>query len=241
MELEQIDIKTAFLNGVLSEELYIRLPPPLQGKYPGKVCRCIKSLYGLCQAQRVWFTAIDHYLKSVGFMPSLSDPCLYILRKDSLICFVIIFVDDGIIACNNKTFVKEFITRLNKKYKLRHLGALSYFLGLNITRDRNSRSLKIDQATYVQKLLVRHGLQDCKGVTTPGPSFNFTKEVCPGTPIKEKEEYASLVAALLYAMRGSRPDIAASLSTLCKFTANPSKEMWVALKRVLRYLKQTLA
>jgi hypothetical protein len=233
LEIEQIDIKTAFLNGVLEETIYMKLPD-------GRFCRLLKGLYGLKQAQKIWHSTFDEFLRSVGFKPCASDPCLYVLFKRGLIAYIIIYVDDACIASNSKEFIKQLIARMARRFKLRHLGPLSYFLGLSITRERANRTLKIDQAAFLKKILNRHGMHDCNTIATPGPTTVFSASMCPENPIPEADEYATLVGEMLYAARGSRPDLAAPLSTLCRFVRNPSQQMWTSLKRVLRYVSGTL-
>lgn len=231
MHIIQFDVKTAFLYGDLDEELYME-QPEFYKTDPNKVCKLIKSLYGLKQAPRQWNKKFDSFLKYFELQQSSVDRCLYFSHDKSLL--LAIYVDDGLAAGRNKEKLNKLITYLKENFELKVMDCESY-LGFEITRDLKAKTLSISQAHYVDKILNRFGMNDCKPVNTPeevGVSF----EESP--PLPTDNQFKELVGSLLYLTTCSRPDIAHAVSIASR-TAQPTQAHWVALKRVLRYLKGT--
>ena len=155
------------------------------------------------------------------------------------------YVDDLLIFGDNKNHVKEVKRTLSRQYKMTDLGAVQRFLGLRIRRDRNTRVIDIDQEDYIQSVLERFNMADCKPVGTPmDPGVRLTKDMCPTTDA-EREEMASVpyinaVGALMYLATATRPDIANAVSILARFSSNPGLQHWQAVKHLMRYLKGTM-
>lgn len=208
-----MDVQTAFLQGELEEEIYMKQPEGYIDKdRPEFVCKLKKSIYGLKQAARCWNTSIDTFLKTKGFEKSNSDPCLYVKsvkQKDGKSDFVIIvlYVDDMLWFSNNPKMLKEEKISIAQRFKVDDMGEVSYVLGMLVTRDRKSRTLSISQPKYLEGVLKRFGMENCKPVSTPmetGRKFeSLSKEE---TPV-DTQRYQMAIGCLTYAATATRPDI----------------------------------
>ncbi|CAI7862087.1 unnamed protein product [Closterium sp. NIES-53] len=166
----QLDISNAFLYGVLEEEIYTSQP---DGYHDGteRVCRLHKSLYGLKQAPRVWYLALESALLAQGFTQSEYDPALYTLHtKVHQVLWLIVYVDDILMVSGSLSLLTHIKGMLTKEFVMTGMGEPSYYLGMNIIRDRPSRSLFLSQERYIHKVLSRFGLLTCNPASTPLPS-----------------------------------------------------------------------
>ena len=231
MELAQFDVKTAFLYGDLDEDIYMEFP---EG-YPNpknKVCRLIKSLYGLKQAPRNWNKKFDSFLKRFDLQQAMVDKCLYYTKDRSML--LAIYVDDGLVASTSKSQLDKLLKYLMANFEMKVMNCEAY-LGFKIVRDRKARTLTLLQSHYVDKILERFGMMDCKVASTPeevGSKFDQS----PQLPTENK--FKELVGSLLYLVTCTRPDIAHAVSVASR-TSEPTQAHWNALKRILRYLKGT--
>lgn len=241
LELYQLDVTTAFLHGVLKEEVYLRQP---EGHViPGQetqVYRLHKSLYGLKQASRNWNEKFDEFLTKFGLVPSQADSCVYFLRKDGEITIVSIWVDDGLVASSSKKIVLEIIEYLQLQFEIVSRPA-DLFVGLLINRNRDKKYLHLSQPTYISKILSKFCMQDCHSKATPADPFNrLTKESSTADSDSSKLfPFQEAVGSLLYCMITTRPDISYAVGQVAQFTTNPGKSHCEAVKRILSYLKGT--
>ena len=167
LELHQMDVKTAFLNGDLDEDVYMEQQQGfVDPGYPDHVCKLVKALYGLKQAPRQWYAKIDALLKQLGFVNSTSDNCLYIRRTNKHLTIIALYVDDLLIACSCKRELAVLKGELGKQFEMSDLGEARVCLGLEITRNRN-RTLHVSQEHYANKVLERFGMHNSKPVVTP--------------------------------------------------------------------------
>lgn len=160
LDMSQLDVKTAFLYGEISEEIYLQQPEgyALAGQ-ENHVCRLQKCLYGLKQASRVWNRHFDSFIKKFGLQPSNADPCLYVRRSKNELVFVVIWVDDCLVISNNGDMVTEIIEYLSKIFEMRCTQA-NHFVGLSITRSRQDKTLYLSQPDYIKKILKRFHMTD---------------------------------------------------------------------------------
>ena len=238
MEIHQMDVKTAFLNSKLNEDVYMR-PPPGFELPDGKVLKLKKALYGLKQSPREWNKTLSDFLISLGFKQSLADPCIFVKWENDELTIISVYVDDLIILADSKETLRSLKAALGNRFKMSDLGELTYCLGLEISRDRENRLLRISQEKYIRDILDRFGMTSCRPVSTPlEPNIenvqNETEQDMSRVP------YRSAVGSIMYVMKGSRPDIAAAFSYVSKFLENPKWRHWMAVKRILRYLQGTL-
>ncbi|CAL2270573.1 unnamed protein product [Prunus armeniaca] len=236
-KLYQLDVKSAFLNGVLQEEVYVEQPEGfvVKGKEE-KVYKLHKALYGLKQAPRAWYGEIDNYFSQCGFKKSLSEPTLYIKARGEDILIVSIYVDDIVYTGSCKSMLEEFKEDMKMKYEMTDLGLLHHFLGMGVIQTNSS--IFIHQKKYASSLLSKFGLNEAKTVTTPlVATEKLSKDDGSGSASEEK--YRSIVGSLLY-LTATRPDIMYAASLLARFMHCPTNKHYGTAKRVLRYIKGTL-
>ena len=229
----------------MRNEIFMKQPEGfVSEKYPEKVCKLNKSLYGLKQSARCWNQLMDEYLKSSNYLQSNADPCIYyraeLLRGENVIMIFAVYVDDTIICSNDMSVLIAEKKRLSQAFEMDDRGEVHHILGMEVHRDRTNKLLTIDQKTYLEDVLCRFGMEDCKPVTTPveaGKNFSSLKE--DEEPADEKL-YQAAVGSLNYAAIATRPDLSTAVGKLSQFMKNPSSEHWSAIKRVLRYVKGTL-
>ena len=241
MEVHQMDVNSAYLNGDIDAEIYMKQPEGyVDPDNPRKVCKLRKGLYGLKQGGRIWNEKIDKYLKSQGYTPSDADPCIYVKFKEGKIVILALYVDDTVIASNCDKMLKSAKKMLNEKFDMTDLGEAKSVLGMSIKRNRNEGMLTIDQSAYLRSVLERFGMADCKPVSTPmepGKHLEKTPDTEEGVEIRN---FQALIGSLVYASIATRPDISEAVGKLSQHMSKPNKEHWVAAKRVLRYVKGTL-
>lgn len=240
--LTQLDISNAFLNGDLEEEIYMSLPlgyTPKEGIVlpPNPVCRLNKSLYGLRQASRQWFLKFSSTLMSLGFQTSHSDHTLFISHNHGKYVAVLVYVNDIVIASNDNDSVTRLKEDLKKSFKLRDLGLLHYFLGLDIARSKED--ISICQHKYALALLDEACLLTCKPYTIPmDPSIKLVHDSSE-LALSDPTVYRRLVGKMMY-LTITHPDITFAVNRLCQFASAPKQSHLQAAYKVLRYLKSTL-
>ncbi|KAH9681306.1 hypothetical protein KPL71_026926 [Citrus sinensis] len=238
MELNvfQLDVKSAFLNGEIEEEVYVEQPKGYEVKgEENKVYRLRKALYGLKQAPRAWNSRIDRYFVKNGFDRSSSEPSLYVKKEGTDFLIVCLYVDDLIYCGTSLKMVQEFKKSMLDEFEMTDLGLMKYFLGIQVKQPRGK--IFFCQEKYVEDLLKKFHMFKCKPAPTPMGLNEKLKH-------DEKEEkadariYRSLVGSLIY-LTNSRPDILHSVSVLSRFMNDPRKSHYIAAKRILRYLQGT--
>ena len=164
-----MNVKSAFLNGKLEEEVYVAQPPSFEDpKHPDKVFKLNKALYGLKQAPRAWYDTLKEFLKKKGFKPSSLDPTLFTKSYDGELFICQIYVDDIIFGCTSKKYSDEFAHMMQEEYQMSMMGELKFFLGLQIRQQPNG--IFISQEKYLRDCLKKFGMQDCKGLKIPMPT-----------------------------------------------------------------------
>ena len=236
LEIHQLDVKTAFLNGEIDTEIYVKQP---QGYEQDRdlVCKLKKGLYGLKQAPRLWNKKINEFLNAQGFKRCISDLCIYQKETCEGITIIGLWVDDITIIA--PLDILDSIKRsLKAKFKMTDQGPISYILGVSVTRDRSNRILRLQQTRYIHSLLERFNMVDCNPTCTPAdPSIKLSKPL--ENEIINDKPYQQAIGALMYLMLATRPDITAALTKLSQFAISYSSTHWTALKRIFRYIKGT--
>ncbi|KAJ9538712.1 hypothetical protein OSB04_031445 [Centaurea solstitialis] len=162
-EIWQMDVKTTFLNGKLSEDVYMRQPEGfVQSEHPNRVCKLQKSIYGLKQASRRWNICFDEKIKEFGFLRSEDEPCVYVRTNGSIVVFLVLYVDDILLMGNDIPTLQSVKTWLGKCFSMKDMGDATYILGIKIYRYRSRRLIGLSQSTYIDKVLKKFNMQDSK-------------------------------------------------------------------------------
>uniref|UniRef100_A0A1B6DFK3 Integrase catalytic domain-containing protein n=2 Tax=Clastoptera arizonana TaxID=38151 RepID=A0A1B6DFK3_9HEMI len=227
-EIRQLDIPSAFLNGKLDSDVYIK--PPKGVTSSTNVLKLNKSLYGLRSAPRSWNDMFNAAVVKYGLTRSARDFCLY-SGED---VYLIIWVDDILIAGNSTQCIK-LSDYLKTNFNAKDFGIVNNFLGSQITVKENS--ISISQKDFIQKMIKKFGMQDCKTMSTPMESnFQLDKSL----PVNTSYPYRELIGSLIYISIVSRPDISFATSVLSRYVSKPNDQVWIAAKRILRYLSNTV-
>lgn len=235
LNLVQFDVKTAFLNGDIIEEIYMKQPEGFVNTYQRNlVCRLRKSLYGLKQSARAWNFKINSVLVNNGFKRSVADQCLYTINISNKIIYLLIYVDDILIACEDEEHIKYCENILKNEFEITSLGKVKNFLGLQIERKLNG-AFMVHQTKYIEKIIKLFLTEDAKPSKFPlDPGYYKLCNKSKNLP--NNEIYRKAIGSLLYISINTRPDISASVSILSRKISNPTELDWVEVKRVIRYL-----
>lgn len=235
LELHQLDVKTAFLNGDLQEEVYLMPPTGAKG-VPGKVWRLKKALYGLKQAAQAWHVKLKEALLGAGIVVSAADPCLYVAAVNGAKVYLFVHVDDALIVGNGPGVASVKAT-FKKLFEARDLGDASLFLGLEIVRDRNAGLLWLGQSTYALNVLRAYNMTACGSRGLPLDANQ--QLIGDGKSLGDSVPYSAAVGSLLYLAGCTRPDLALSVNMHARFVSAPKIHHWQSLKGVFRYLSAT--
>ncbi|MFS8003771.1 putative RNA-directed DNA polymerase [Helianthus anomalus] len=234
--LHQLDVKNAFLNGVLEEEVYMEQPLGFIVKEEAsKVCKLRRSLYGLKQSPRAWFGRFSSVMEEFGMVGSTYDHSVFFRHHQGRRIILVVYVDDIIVTGDDEDGITKLKQFLQSQFQISDLGRLRYFLGIEVSR--SPQGILLCQRKYVLDMLTECGLLGCKPVDSP---MLPTRKLLPedGNLIKDPERYRRLVGKLNY-LTVTRPDISFVVSVLSQFMATPCTGHWDAALRVLRYLKTT--
>ena len=236
LKVFQMDVKSAFLNGKLKEEVYVKQPPGFESeKYPNLVYFLDKALYGLKQAPRAWYERLSTFLTSNGFHRGTTDITLFYKKQNDDILLVQIYVDDIIFGSTDVFLCKEFESLMQSEFEMSMMGELTFFLGLQVKQ--SSEGIFINQSKYVHDLLKKYKLNDASPMRTPmATNLKMHKDL--SGPTVECKLYRGMIGSLLY-LTASRPDIMFSTCICARYQANPKESHLSAVKRILRYLKKT--
>lgn len=245
LHMDQMNVTAAYLHGDIEEEIYVRPPEEfLKPEERDKVWRLRKSMCGLKQSRRSWNKKLHDTLIDMRFKRSKANSCVYFKREDKNLAIIAIYVDDLLLLTNNEKTKVLLKGKLSQKFDMKDLGEARYLLGMNITRDRKSGKIWLNQTTYIQRILQKFGMSECKPVSTPfDPSNKLSDKMEPRSSEKSHEmnkiPYREAIGSHLYAGQGTRPDITFIVNYLSRYMQNPGKGHWLAVKRVFRYLKGT--
>lgn len=239
LHVHQMDVKCAFLNGDLKEDIFMKLPAGFNKE--DKIVKLNKSLYGLKQASRAWNERFHLYVVQLGFTRTNADYCLYVRVRNGCHMYLLLYVDDLILACGDLNQLQIIKNQFKKEFEMKDMSELKYYLGIKIERDHKSGVLKLSQKHYLQNVLRRFGMLECNGTATPMEvGLQMCVSDCKADANECNEPYRQLIGCLMYAMLGSRPDLCASISYFSRYQCNPTAEQYSYLKRVLRYVKSTI-
>ena len=249
MEMHQIDIKGAYLDGELNDNkiLYMHHPPGYKVSDAGtRVLHLVKTLYGLKQSGRRWYQKLTSVFVMLGFKQCAVDQAVYyraVTVKGEL-TVVVVHVDDCSIVATTIRLVEELKAGLREHFEVTDLGELHWMLGIEVKRDRPGQVVHLSQRAYIDAILRRYNLDDLKPLSTPmDHQVRLSSEQVPASAAEctmmRDVPYREAVGALNWAALATRPDIAFAVSAVARFAANPGPAHWEAVKRIFRYLKGT--
>ncbi|KAI0993762.1 hypothetical protein K3495_g14422 [Podosphaera aphanis] len=241
LDIEALDVDTAFLNSKLNEEVYVEIPDFFTLQHPGisrhkNYLKLNKSLYGLKQAPRAWFQEVKGHFKNIGLKGESSDPNLFIGRG----VYVLLYVDDMLIIGPTMK-VKPVKSDIMNRWKCKALGPVDTFVGIRVERNRSQRTIRVHQTAYTRKLLQRLKMEKSIPKSFPLPAGTVLKSLTENDPwyILEDEDaslYRQIVGSVLYLSNGTRPDISYAVGQLARFMSNPNSNHLSMAKHLLRYL-----
>jgi hypothetical protein len=235
LELHQLDVKTAFLNGELEEEIYMQQPQGYEQGGPNIVCRLLRTLYGLRQAPRAWHQCLKKVLENLEFVASSTDAALFQSTMDGETVWLLVWVDDILVAAQGEERVAKVKVHLTAKFDVRDLGPATYFLGMELSHDREAPSLKLTQKKLMGELNNRYGLAYARARSVPQAAGEKLRK--EGEPLDTvRFPYSECVGSQLYLSVCTRPDIAQAVGVLARYMAAPTIVHWEAALGVVCYL-----
>jgi transposase InsO family protein len=236
-KIHQLDVKSAFLNGELEEEVYVEQPAGFvkQGS-ENKVLKLRKALYGLKQAPRAWNKKIDKSLINMGYLRCISEHGVYVKSGGGDVVILCLYVDDLLVTGNNEAKVTEFKKKMMNIFEMTDLGEISYFLGIEF--QSTSDGVLLSQKKYASDILKRFNLQHCNSAQTPAEARLWLDKDAD-EPEVDATEFRQMVGALRY-LCNTRPDIAFSVGLISRVMDRPRTSHLAAAKRILRYVKGTM-
>uniref|UniRef100_A0ABD2WZE0 Reverse transcriptase Ty1/copia-type domain-containing protein n=1 Tax=Trichogramma kaykai TaxID=54128 RepID=A0ABD2WZE0_9HYME len=249
LEAIQLDVKTAFLNGILENDIYMEIPEGVNIDEESKekyVCRLNKALYGLKVSPKRWNEKFSEVALKLGLQNDTNEPCLYTWRFQGKLVILVLYVDDIILASNCQLKLTEIRDKLCKEFKMKDLGEPKMYLGMEIQRDRSGRKIVLKQSEYIEKILEKFKMTECKPQETPMITRQ-AKKIESKNPEKQKEmitpfhgPFREAIGSLLYLAGVTRPDIAYAVNLLSRRQIAPTTSDWTEVKRIFRYLRGSI-
>ncbi|GJR41120.1 putative ribonuclease H-like domain-containing protein [Tanacetum coccineum] len=230
----QMDVKSAFLYGNITEEVYVKQPPGFEDPaHPNKVYRVVKALYGLHQAPRAWYERLSTFLLKHGYRRGAIDKTLFIKKDRRDIMLVQVYVDDIIFGSTKSSMVKDFEELMQKEFKMSSMGELTFFLGLQVKQ--TTAGIFLSQDKYVKDILNKFDFRTIKPASTPIEAHKSLGKDEEGEDV-DVHLYRSMIGCLMY-LTASRPDIMFAVCLCARFQVTPKVSHMHAVKRIFRYLK----
>lgn len=236
MIVKQYDVKTAFLYGILHEDIYMKQPIGFELQN-NKVCKLNRSIYGLKQSAKCWNEKLTNVFLTIGFQKGLADTCILKYFKDGEWIFILIYVDDILVATkseDHQQFVKTF---LKSEFEISDLGDINFYLGIKIEKGIDNY-FAISQEKYINKIVEDAGVTNGKYSKIP-MDVGYLKNITESVLMPSNEKYRKLIGSLLYLSTNTRPDISTAVSILSRKVNKPTYNDWTELKRLTKYLNGT--
>ncbi|KAF2904874.1 hypothetical protein ILUMI_01291, partial [Ignelater luminosus] len=244
VNVEEITVATLQLATIYKARLVARGFEQDEGleineNYENKVCLLNKAIYGLKQAPKIWNERFNTFMSSLNFKRSKSDYCLFVFLKQNIRCYLLLYLDDILLACNDKNFINYVKSKLCETFKMKKLDFVNNFLGIRICKDFENKIITIDQISAINNLVKRFNVENCKNFKTPIENNLVLERNCDEN-LKTKLPYKELLGSLMYIMMGTRPDICYCVSYFGRYQDCATDVHFKHLLRVLKYLKFTV-
>ena len=235
LEMKQIDAVTAFLNGELEEEIYMKQAEGyVDPEHPEQVYKLNKAIYGLKQAGLAWFNKVDQDLRSLGLLPLDHETCIYTNTAKTI--FVLVYVDDMLVCSKSMNEIDALVKKIRELFRIKEMEAVERFLGYIVTRDREQRLITLSQPDKVALMLERFGMTGCSPNTLP---MQAGLQLEPGEMNVDQKLYQQMVGCLIYISYALRSDMTFGVAKLAQFTSSPTEAHMQAAKHMMRYLAGT--
>lgn len=208
-----MDVESAFLNGEIISEVYVNQPLGYNDD-SDRVYKLLKSLYGLRESLRSWYECFNKFINELKFKRSNYDYCLYINNTDEDPIYILLFVDDMLICSKNKRKICEVKSKLSKRFKMKDMGKVSNYIGIDIDYDLDRNVMTLSQKNYIVSLAEKYNIENAKLYNTP---MEVNLKLEPAEEIDTKIQYRNLIGELLYISTGTRPDVAFSVNYLSRY------------------------
>lgn len=240
LDITHLDVKTAFLNGHLKEDIYM-VQPDINCDSNNKkkvIVKLNKAIYGLKQSSRSWYERVEQCLCELGFKKSKLEPCIFTKINGTVRIIIALYVDDFFVfsSRNNKVETENVISVLSSNFKIKNLGQVQQCLGMRVRIDKESNVVTLDQEQYVEQLLEKFNMSNCKVASTP---MECKLDIDKAETCDDSIPYQQLIGSLMYLSVLTRPDISYAVSFLSQFNKCHTNVHWNYAKRILRYLKKT--
>ncbi|KAK2382486.1 putative mitochondrial protein [Trifolium repens] len=235
-KLFQMDVKSAFLNGYLNEEVYVAQPKGfVDHNLPDHVYRLKKTLYGLKQAPRAWYERLTKFLLQQGYRKGETDKTLFVRQEEGKLMIAQIYVDDIVFGGMTDALVKQFVHQMQSEFEMSLVGELTYFLGLQVKKMEDT--IFISQSKYAKNIVKKFGIESATHKRTPAVThIKLTKDE-KGVSV-DQSLYRSIIGSLLY-LTASRPDISFAVGVCARYQAEPRMSHLAQVKRILKYVNGT--
>ena len=243
LDIDQMDVKTAFLYGLIDQLVYVEIPKGTESdENRNMVCKLLKALYGLKQSPRLWYERLSTFLlEKLGLKRINADHSIFVTIAGLDGPIVSTFVDDiKIMAPKGSGMIERVKAELASAFSMVDMGPISFYLGLKVERDREKKTIKLSQPAYIDKVLAKFHLDKAHPVNTPMKENALLHQRTDGeASASEKERYQGMTGSLMFSMVETRPDIAFTTSVASRFAKNPSHLYIEAVKTILRYMKDS--
>lgn len=241
LDIDQMDVKTAFLYGLNDQLVYVEMPKGTETEANREmVCKLRKALYGLKQSPRLWYERLaTFFLEKLGLKRINADHSIFVTKAGLDGPVVSTFVDDIKIMTPKRSGMMEVVkAELTSAFSMVDMGPISFYLGLKVERDREKRTIKLSQPAYIDKVLAKFHLDKAHTINTPMKETAILKQRTEGEASpSERERYQGMTGSIMFSMVETRPDIAFATSVASRFAKNPSHQHTEAVETILRYLK----
>jgi len=243
MEIYHLDVKTAFLNAEVEEDIYMKQPYGfVKSGEEHLVCKLNKAIYGLKQASRAWNNKFNQVIQKYGFNQLISDNCIYKHNDTYGNTYIALYVDDLLLTSNNKKFLNHIKKLLQQHFEMTDLGEVQYMLGWEIARNRENRTLTISQEKYINEIVKRFNMENSKPTSIPmDTNYKAQNPTQLDKASEIKFPYREAIGSLMYAAIGTRPDIMYATSLMSRFQENYQNSHITTIKKILSYLNATKA
>ena len=240
-EVHMLDVRETFLNADVEEDVFVKMAPGYDTNDEAGVPLIMelkKSLYGLIQSPKNWFSTVDVELAAIGFRPLKPDPSVYVYEDETGFVVLTLHVDDIMFLSASKPLLNKLKKKLMNRFEISDMGDMSRILGMNVARDREKGTITINQKDYTEDAVQRYGIKGCNPADTPGvgPELSLNQPEEKLLNEEEKRRYQTITGAVMYLAQLTRYDILYAANQLARVMSKPAKAHMGAAKHLLRYL-----